>query len=60
MLFGSFSVADCMYAPVAPRFATYSVPLDPVCAAYRDAVLALAPMQEWIAAAKAEPWSIAA
>ena len=60
MLFGRFSVADCMYAPVATRFATYSVPLDPVCAAYRDAVLALAPMQEWIAAAKAEPWSIAA
>jgi glutathione S-transferase len=60
MLFGRFSIADCMYAPVATRFATYSVPLDPVCAAYRDAILALAPMREWAAAAKAEPWSMAA
>jgi glutathione S-transferase len=60
MLFGRFSIADCMYAPVVTRFVTYGVPLDPVCAAYRDAVLALAPMQEWIAAAKAEPWSMAA
>ncbi len=60
MLFGRFSIADCMYAPVVTRFVTYSVSLDPVCAAYRDAVLALAPMQEWIAAAKVEPWSHAA
>jgi hypothetical protein len=27
--------------------------------AYADAILALPPMQEWFAAAKAEPWSIA-
>jgi glutathione S-transferase len=60
MLFGRFSIADCMYAPVATRFATYGVPLDPVCAAYRDAIFALPPMREWVAAAKAEPWSMAA
>jgi len=54
MLFGKFSVADCMYAPVATRFVTYGIELDPVCAAYRDAVVALPWMQEWTAAAKAE------
>ena len=54
MLFGRFSIADCMYAPVVTRFVTYGVALDPVCSAYRDAVMALPAMQEWIAAARAE------
>ena len=53
-LFGRFSVADAMYAPVVLRFETYVVPLDPVARAYSDAMLALAPLQEWIAAGKAE------
>jgi glutathione S-transferase len=53
-LFGRWSIADCMYAPVATRFATYGVPLDPVCDAYVKAILALPAMQEWIAAAKAD------
>ena len=35
-LFGDFSVADAMYAPVCSRFLTYSVPVDAICAAYRD------------------------
>jgi glutathione S-transferase len=48
-------LADAMYAPVCARFVTYDVKLDPVCAAYRDAIMALPLMQEWIAAAKAEP-----
>jgi len=53
-LFGRFSNADAMYAPVVTRFATYGVPLDAVSAAYRDAVLALPAMREWYAAAAAE------
>lgn len=51
-LFGRFSVADAMYAPVATRFVTFGVPLDPVSQAYVDALYALPAMQEWIAAAK--------
>ena len=47
-------MADAMYAPVCTRFVTYDVKLDSTCAAYRDAVMALPPMKEWIAAAKAE------
>jgi glutathione S-transferase len=58
-LFGAFSNADAMYAPVVTRFKTYGVELDPVSQAYCDAVLALAPMQQWYAEAAAEPWMIA-
>jgi glutathione S-transferase len=53
-LFGPFSVADAMYAPVAWRFETYNVPLPPVAAAWRDAVLAHPAMLEWQADALAE------
>ena len=55
-LFGTFSNADAMFAPVVTRFETYGVELDPVCRAYADAVLAWPAMQEWTEAALAEPW----
>jgi glutathione S-transferase len=48
-------MADAMFAPVCTRFVTYDVKLDPVCAAYCKAVLALQHMKEWIEAAKTEP-----
>jgi len=54
-LFGGFTMADAMYAPVATRFVTYGVALDPVCRAYVDSIMALPAMAEWIAAAKREP-----
>ena len=54
-LFGQFTAADAMYAPVVTRFHRYGVPLDSALAAYRDAVLALPAMQEWTAAAQKEP-----
>jgi glutathione S-transferase len=57
-LLGGFSIADAMYAPVTTRFTTYGVPLDPVCTAYVEAVRQWPPMQEWSAAAAAEPWQI--
>jgi glutathione S-transferase len=50
-LFGRWTIADAMYAPVATRFRTYGIHLDPVSAQYVGAVLALPAMQEWIAAA---------
>lgn len=53
-LFGRFSIADCMFAPVVTRFVTYEVDLDPVCRAYVDAVLALPAMAEWTDKARAE------
>ena len=48
-------MADAMYAPVATRFVTYEVKLDPACAGYRDRIMAMPEMPEWIAAAKLEP-----
>lgn len=58
-LFGRFTAADAMYAPVVLRFRTYGVELPAACGAYVDAVLALPAMQEWIAAAERETESIA-
>ena len=55
MLFGSFSIADAFYAPVVTRFVTYGVKLSPLLEAYSENLLALPAMQQWIAAAKAEP-----
>lgn len=57
-LFGGFTNADAMYAPVVSRFLTYGVELDPVSAAYADAVMDLPAMRDWAAAAAAEPWVI--
>jgi glutathione S-transferase len=51
-------MADAMYAPVVTRFQTYDVALDKVCAAYCKRVMELLAMQEWVAAAKAEPEEI--
>jgi glutathione S-transferase len=53
-LFGKRTMADAMYAPVATRFRTYGVPLDPVCQGYCDRLLAMPEMLEWVAAAEAE------
>jgi len=52
------SVADAMYAPVATRFHSYDIALDAACAAYRDHIFAWPDMQEWRAAALAEPEAI--
>jgi glutathione S-transferase len=49
------TMADAMYAPVATRFRTYDVTLDPVCEAYAERIMAMPEMQEWITAAKTEP-----
>jgi glutathione S-transferase len=53
-LFGDFSVADAMFAPVVCRFDVYNVPLPPVAATYRDAILSHPAMLEWHAAAMQE------
>ncbi|MDK2123201.1 glutathione S-transferase family protein [Parachitinimonas caeni] len=58
-LFGSFSVADAMYAPVVTRFKSYDVKLPALAQQYADTVLALPAMQEWYAAGRAESWRIA-
>jgi glutathione S-transferase len=53
-LFGRFSVADCMYAPVVSRFLTYGVTLPDAARGYCERMMALPAMQDWGRAAKAE------
>lgn len=53
-LFGEFSIADVMYAPVVSRFETYGVAVSEASHAYMQSVLAHPAMQEWIAAGKRE------
>jgi glutathione S-transferase len=56
-LFGEYSIADAMYAPVALRFNTYGASISQTARWYIASVLEDAPMQEWLAAAKQETWS---
>jgi glutathione S-transferase len=57
-LFGTFTIADAMFAPVASRFTTYQTKLDEESEAYRQAILNHPPFQEWQATAKNEPWIV--
>lgn len=57
-LFGGFTIADAMFAPIVSRFTTYGVETDPVSRRYMDAILALPAMQAWTNAARAEPWTV--
>jgi glutathione S-transferase len=58
-LFGDFSAADAMFAPVVNRLHVYDVPVTPATRAYMAAVMALPAWHEWRAQAEAEPWKIA-
>jgi len=57
-LFGAFSNADCMYAPVVGRFFTYGVPVTGAAREYMDTIWALPSMQTWLEAAKNEPYTM--
>ncbi|MBQ0823382.1 glutathione S-transferase family protein [Microvirga terrae] len=59
-LFGAFSAADAMYAPLVTRLDTYSIALDATTQAYVDAILSLPAFQEWRAAAMTEEWVVTA
>jgi glutathione S-transferase len=56
-LFGSFGIADAMYAPVALRFIGHGVELDASGRAYVDAIQSLPAVREWLAEAATEPMS---
>jgi glutathione S-transferase len=58
-LYGRFSAADAMYAPVVWRFHTYAVEVGAATRAYMDAALALPASREWYEAARCEPWVLA-
>jgi glutathione S-transferase len=58
-LFGGFTAADAMYAPVVSRFHTYAVAVGVASVTYMEAVMALPAWREWHAAAVMEDWVLA-
>ena len=57
-LFGRFSVADIMYAPVALRFLTYEIPVGGTASDFVGAVSGLESVRQWVADSAAEPDSL--
>ncbi len=57
-LFGAFSAADAMYAPVVNRLDTYCLTEDKAVLAYMEHVKALPAWRAWEEAARAEPWIV--
>jgi glutathione S-transferase len=58
-LFGRWSIADAMYAPVATRFVTYAIPRSAAAQGYIDRMSAEPHMAAWIAAAGKETRQLA-
>ncbi len=57
-LFGTFSAADAMFAPVVNRLHVYEVEVGATTRAYMEAVAALPAWRDWQAGAEAEGWRI--
>ncbi len=57
-LFGEYSIADAMYAPVVLRFNTYGAQLSEAARWYIATVIEDPALQEWVRAAKEERWTI--
>ncbi len=55
-LYGAFTAADAMFAPVVWRFYTYAVEVGPAAQDYIRALMALPAWNEWRDAARREPW----
>jgi len=53
-LFGDFSIADAMYAPVALRFNGYGIPLSGVVGDYVQSILSHPAIVDWVEAGKLE------
>nr|WP_254081942.1 glutathione S-transferase family protein [Devosia sp. WQ 349K1] len=57
-LFGAFSAADAMFAPVATRIRTYVLPVSDLAGRYVEAIYALPAFQAWRNLALQEPWIV--
>ena len=57
-LFGPFSAADAMFAPVATRIRTYDIPASPTSLEYVESIHTLPAFVEWREAALQEPWIV--
>lgn len=57
-LFGEFTIADAMFAPVVNRLETYQLSSNENVLRYTQAIKNLPAWQEWETASKEEPWHI--
>jgi glutathione S-transferase len=57
-LFGAFTAADAMFAPVATRIRTYDLPVSDVAGEYVESIYGLPAFQTWLAEALKEPWVV--
>ena len=57
-LFGEYSIADAMYAPVVVRFNTYRAQVSDTTRWYMATALEDAALQSWVQAAQHEPWKL--
>lgn len=57
-LYGEFSAADAMYAPVVTRFETYGIPVTQASRAYMTAILDHPSMVQWRRDARDRNWLI--
>jgi len=57
-LFGAFTAADAMFAPVATRIRVYELPVSDHAGAYVEAIYSLPAFQEWLSLALKEPWVV--
>ena len=53
-LFGHFTIADAMFAPVVTRFASYGVDVDATCRTYMETIEAMPELASWRADAANE------
>ena len=57
-LFGQFTAADAMFAPVATRIRTYALPVSDGASAYVEAIHSLPAFKAWLTLALKEPWVV--
>jgi glutathione S-transferase len=57
-LFGKFTAADAMYAPVASRIETFAIPVSAASRDYVEAILATPAFQQWKKESIKEPWIV--
>lgn len=55
-LYGRFSAADAVYAPVVNRFTSYDVAVPETCRPYMNAVQQLASYRAWVTDSFSDPW----
>ena len=57
-LFGAFSIADAMFAPVVSRLRTYQIPLEGEAAQYAEMIWKLSAIAKWLEGARAESFPV--